>query len=45
MNRKASPLKPAEDALLLDNSDLSVEASADLVLSWWEERRPFSEAP
>jgi 3-phosphoshikimate 1-carboxyvinyltransferase len=39
--RTASPLKPAEDALLLDNSALTVDQSADLVLDWWEQRRPF----
>ncbi|WP_396268532.1 bifunctional 3-phosphoshikimate 1-carboxyvinyltransferase/cytidylate kinase [Ideonella sp.] len=38
-NRTASPLKPAEDALLLDNSDLSIETSVDQVLSWWEQRK------
>jgi 3-phosphoshikimate 1-carboxyvinyltransferase len=41
MNRPVSPLKPAEDALLLDNSDLSIEASLDWVLSHWQARRPF----
>jgi 3-phosphoshikimate 1-carboxyvinyltransferase len=40
-NRSASPLKPAEGALLLDNSALSIEASVDAVLMAWEERRPF----
>ncbi len=40
-SRAASPLKPAEDALLLDNSDLTVEASMDVVLKAWQERRPF----
>jgi len=40
-NRSVSPLKPAEDALLLDNSHLSIEESVSQVLSWWEERRPF----
>ncbi len=39
--RAASPLKAAEDALLLDNSDLSVDASVDQVLSWWEQRLSF----
>jgi 3-phosphoshikimate 1-carboxyvinyltransferase len=39
--RAASPLKPAEDALLLDNSALTVDQSADRVLDWWEQRRPF----
>lgn len=40
-NRSVAPLKPAEDALLLDNSDLTVEASMDLVLRAWNQRRPF----
>ena len=39
--RSVSPLKPAVDAMLLDNSTLSVEASVDAVLSAWEQRRPF----
>jgi len=41
-NRAVAPLKPAEDALLLDNSALSIEASVQQVLGWWEQRRPFS---
>ncbi len=40
-NRSVSPLKPAEDALLLDNSDLSIEESVQQVLAWWQQRRPF----
>jgi 3-phosphoshikimate 1-carboxyvinyltransferase len=40
--RSASPLKPAEGALLLDNSALTVEASVDVVLAAWEQRRPFA---
>jgi len=44
-NRAVAPLKPAEDALLLDNSNLSIEASVQQVLSWWQQRRPFSVAP
>ncbi|MBB1076426.1 bifunctional 3-phosphoshikimate 1-carboxyvinyltransferase/cytidylate kinase [Rhodoferax sp. 4810] len=39
--RIASPLKPAQDAVLLDNSDLSIETSVDLVLSWWQGKQPF----
>ena len=39
--RSVSPLKPAVDAMLLDNSSLSVEASVDAVLSAWQQRRPF----
>jgi 3-phosphoshikimate 1-carboxyvinyltransferase len=44
-NRSVSPLKPAEGALLLDNSALSIEASVEVVLEAWEERRPFDRAP
>jgi 3-phosphoshikimate 1-carboxyvinyltransferase len=40
-SRTASPLKPAQDAVLLDNSDLSVEKSVDLVLEWWQGKQPF----
>ena len=42
--RKSAPLKPAEDALPLDNSELGIEESVQLVLSWWESRRPFQGA-
>jgi 3-phosphoshikimate 1-carboxyvinyltransferase len=41
MNRRVAPLKAAEDAQLLDNSDLSIEDSVELVLGWWQQRRPF----
>ncbi len=40
-SRQASPLKPAPDAMLLDNSALTVEASVDAVLDAWQQRRPF----
>jgi 3-phosphoshikimate 1-carboxyvinyltransferase len=40
--RTASPLKPAEDAKLLDNSQLGIDESVQQVLAWWQERRPFS---
>ena len=39
--RSVSPLRPAEDALLLDNSHLSIETSVQQVLSWWQQRSPF----
>ena len=39
--RPVSPLRPAADAMLLDNSALSVDASVDAVLTAWEQRRPF----
>jgi 3-phosphoshikimate 1-carboxyvinyltransferase len=40
--RAVAPLQPAEEALLLDNSALSIEASVDQVLVWWQQRRPAS---
>jgi len=40
-SRAVAPLKPAEDALLLDNSSQSVEESVAQVLQWWEARQPF----
>ena len=40
-SRPVAPLKPAEDALLLDNSAVSVEQSVVWVLDAWEARRPF----
>lgn len=42
--RSVAPLKPAPEALLLDNSALTVDASMDLVLEAWEQRRPFAKA-
>ncbi|MGB2881024.1 MAG: (d)CMP kinase, partial [Rhodoferax sp.] len=39
--RTVAPLKPAEDAQLLDNSDLTVEESVNLVLDWWQSKQPF----
>ena len=41
MSRSVAPLKPAQDAKLLDNSDLSIEKSVDLVLNWWQGKQPF----
>ncbi|MDY0745496.1 bifunctional 3-phosphoshikimate 1-carboxyvinyltransferase/cytidylate kinase [Paucibacter sp. R3-3] len=40
-NRSASPLHPAQDALMLDNSAQTIEESVELVLDWWARRRPF----
>jgi 3-phosphoshikimate 1-carboxyvinyltransferase len=40
-NRSVAPLKPAEDAVLLDNSALTIEASVEQVLEAWQWRRPF----
>lgn len=41
-SRSVAPLRPAQDALLLDNSDLTVEQSIELVLDWWQSKQPFS---
>lgn len=41
MSRSASPLKPAQDALLMDNSNLSIEESVNQVLTWWQDKQPF----
>jgi len=40
-SRSVAPLKPAQDALSLDNSELSIEASVDQVLAWWQRTQPF----
>ena len=40
-SRVIAPLKPAQDALLLDNSGLTIDESVDQVLGWWAERGPF----
>ncbi|MDZ5459066.1 bifunctional 3-phosphoshikimate 1-carboxyvinyltransferase/cytidylate kinase [Azohydromonas lata] len=40
-NRLIAPLKPAQDALLLDNSAQTVQASTGIVLQWWAQRGPF----
>ncbi len=42
--RSTAPLKPAQDARLLDNSDLTVQASVDQVLDWWQGMQPFCDA-
>ncbi len=39
--RAVAPLKPAQDAQLLDNSELTVESSVNLVLDWWQSKQPF----
>ena len=38
ISRSVAPLKPAQDALQLDNSQLSIEASVEQVLAWWQGR-------
>ena len=40
-NRTVAPLKPAQDAQLLDNSGLGIDQSVAQVLDWWAERGPF----
>jgi 3-phosphoshikimate 1-carboxyvinyltransferase len=37
-SRTVAPLKPAQDALLLDNSEQSIEESVAQVLRWWDEK-------
>lgn len=41
-SRSVAPLKPAQDAQLLDNSELTVEQSVEQVLDWWQSKQPFS---
>ncbi|MDQ0571539.1 3-phosphoshikimate 1-carboxyvinyltransferase [Variovorax paradoxus] len=43
-SRSVAPLKPAQDARHLDNSQLSIEQSIDTVLNWWQEIQPFKPA-
>jgi 3-phosphoshikimate 1-carboxyvinyltransferase len=40
-SRTVAPLKPAQDAKLLDNSHLTVDQSVDTVLHWWQSKQPF----
>ncbi|WHZ12275.1 MAG: 3-phosphoshikimate 1-carboxyvinyltransferase / Cytidylate kinase [Burkholderiaceae bacterium] len=40
-SRSVAPLKPADDALLLDNSDMTIEQSVLRVLDEWQRRQPF----
>ena len=39
-NRAHAPLKPAEDAVLLDNTEMGIDESIQLVLSWWQGKQP-----
>jgi 3-phosphoshikimate 1-carboxyvinyltransferase len=41
-SRAVAPLKPAQDALLLDNSHQTIEESVMQVLQWWEGKQPFA---
>ena len=40
-SRSVAPLRAAQDAMLLDNSDLTIEKSVELVLRWWQGKQPF----
>ena len=41
-NRSIAPCKPAQDAQLLDNSNLGIDESVQQVLVWWQQRGPFA---
>jgi len=41
-SRSVAPLTPAQDAMQLDNSHLSIEQSVAQVLDWWQRRQGFS---
>ena len=36
MNRKTAPLKQAEDAVLIDSSDMSIEQVVDAIIETFE---------
>jgi 3-phosphoshikimate 1-carboxyvinyltransferase len=40
-SRAHAPLKPAEDALQLDNSHMTIDESVTQVLDWWQDRSAF----
>ena len=40
-SRSVAPLKPAQDAVLLDNSELSIEESIAQTLDWWQSKQRF----
>ncbi|MGQ0708784.1 MAG: bifunctional 3-phosphoshikimate 1-carboxyvinyltransferase/cytidylate kinase [Rhodoferax sp.] len=41
--RSVAPLKPAQDAMLLDNSELTVQDTVARVLGWWQSKQPFGQ--
>ena len=43
-SRSVAPLVPADDALSLDNSALTIEESVQTVLRWWQGKQPFGSA-
>ena len=40
-NRSASPLKRAQDSLVLDNSEHTIDEAVMQVIDWWQARQPF----
>ncbi len=40
-SRSVAPLKPAQNARLLDNSEVSISQSVAQVLDWWQATQPF----
>ncbi len=42
VSRLHAPLKPAENAVLLDNSHMDIEQSVQQVLRWWQSKSAFS---
>ena len=42
MLRSTAPLKPAQDAVVLDNSQLTAAQSVSHVLGLWQQRQPFA---
>ncbi|WP_313080600.1 bifunctional 3-phosphoshikimate 1-carboxyvinyltransferase/cytidylate kinase [Pulveribacter sp.] len=40
-SRSVAPLVPAEDALVLDNSLLTIDEAVAQVVAWWQARQPF----
>ena len=39
MHREASPLKQAEDAVLVDSSNMNIEEVVEAILNIWQERQ------
>ena len=40
-SRQSAPLKPAQDAKPLDNSEMTIETSTELVIDWWRGNQPL----
>ena len=40
-SRQSAPLKPAQDAKPLDNSELTIEQSIAVLIDWWRSNRPL----